>query len=228
MSRDETQRAQTPPAASKPADAFGQGEPPVGFVVEGWSRLLAYLVVAIVIGYTVMMPFFGLVLAFAGAAYLRAGDVHARRHTGGLLRLLAGPLTAPLDLLRGSAGAFVSLPYAAVVAVLLPPAIMAASAFDVEVHPLVGAAWGAGAASYVLLAAPGVRVPRRQLVRVFRALAGEPRSIAVIGAALCALALAALAGAIALQPSFAPVYELENSITQALSRFQDSVHQRVS
>jgi hypothetical protein len=210
------------------SEPSGAGEQSVDLVIEGWARLFTYLVIAIVAGCTVVMPFPGLLLALAGSAYLRAGDVHTRRHPGGLLRLLAGPLTAPLDLIRGSAGVLIAVPYAAVAAVVLPLAIMAASAFNVEVHPLVGAAWGAGAASYLLLAAPGVRVPRRHLVRVFRALAREPWLIAVIGAVLCALALAALVGAIVLRPSFAPMYELENSIVQALSRFQDSVHQRVS
>lgn len=228
MTRDETQRAQTPLPVSEPPGAAGEDEQSVEAVIAGWSRLFAYLVIAIVTGFTVILPFPGLLLALGGSAYLRAGEVHARRYRGGLLRLVAGPLTAPLDLVRGSVGVFVAVPYAVVVAVVLPFVIMAASAFDVEVHPLVGAAWGAGAASYMLLAAPGVRVPRRQLIRVFRAVAPEPRRIAAIGSVLCVLALAILAGAIALRPSFAPMYELENSIAQALARFQDSVHQRVS
>jgi len=201
---------------------------PAGSVVEGWSRLFTYLVIAIMVGITIAVPFLGLVLAVAGASYLRAGDVHARRHRTGLLRLLGGPLTAPLDLVRGVAGTLVSLPYAAVFAVILPLAVMAAGAVDVEVHPLVAAAWGVGAAAYVLMAGPGVRAPRRHLLRVFTALANEPHLIAVVGGLLCALALAALAGAIVLQPAFAPMYELKNSISQALSRFQDSIRQRVA
>jgi hypothetical protein len=196
-------------------------------VIEGWSRLFAYLVVAIVVGFTVVLPFFGLLLAIAAASYLRAGDLHARRHRGGLLRLLAGPLTAPLDLARGTAGTLVSLPYAAVFAVAVPMLVMSVAAVDIEVAPLVGAAWGAGAAAYVMLAAPGIRVPRRQLVRVFVAFAGEPRRFAVAGLLLCALALAAVAGAIVLQPRFSPVYELKNSIAQQLSQFQHSVRRHV-
>jgi eukaryotic-like serine/threonine-protein kinase len=105
---------------------------------------------------------------------------------------------------------------------------MATAAFDVEVHPLVGAAWGAGVAAYVVLAAPGVRTPRRHLIRVFTALAYEPRRIAAVGGLLCVATLAVLAGAIALGPSFSPMYELKNSIAQELSRFQDSIQQRVS
>src|SRR4051794_38692265 len=84
-------------------------------VVEGWSRLFAYLVVAIVVGFPVVLPFFGLLPARAAASSLRAGELHARRHGDeGLLRVMAGPLTAPLDLLRGAAGTLVTLPYAAV------------------------------------------------------------------------------------------------------------------
>lgn len=197
-------------------------------VIEGWSRLFAYLVVAIVVAFTVVLPFFGLLLAIATASYLRASDLHARRHNGGLLRLLAGPLTAPLDLLRGTAGTLVTLPYAAVFAVALPMLVMSVAAVDVQVAPLVGAAWGAGAGAYVMLAAPGIRVPRRHLVRVFVAFADEPRRIAVAGVLLCALALAAVAGAILLQPRFSPVYELKNSIAQQLSQFQHSVRRHVS
>jgi hypothetical protein len=196
-------------------------------VVEGWSRLFAYLLVAIAVGCTVVLPFFGLLLAIATASYLRAGDLHARRHRGGLLRLLAGPLTAPLDLLRGTAGTLISLPYAAVFSVAVPMAIMCVAAADIRVPPLVGAAWGAGAATYVMLAAPGIRVPRRQLVRIFTAFADEPRRIAVAGVLLCVLALAAVAGAIVLQPRFAPLYQLENSIARELSQFQHSIRQQL-
>jgi hypothetical protein len=197
-------------------------------VVEGWSRLFAYLVVAIVVGLTVVLPFFGLVLALAAASYLRAGALHARRHDDGLLRLVAGPLTAPLDLARGTAGTLITLPYAAVFAVAVPLLIMTVAAVHVQVAPLIGAAWGAGAAAYVVLAAPGVRTPRRHLVRIFTALAAEPRRIAVAGVLLCVLAPAAVAGAIVLQPRFSPVYELENSIAQELSNFQHSVRQHAS
>jgi eukaryotic-like serine/threonine-protein kinase len=198
-------------------------------VVEAWSRLLSYLVIATVVGVTVVFPFFGLLLALAAASYLRAGDLHARRHEGGsLLRLLAGPLTVPLDLVRGTAGTLVSLPYAAVFAVAVPLLIMTAAVVHVQVAPLVGAAWGAGAAAYVVLAAPGVRAPRRQMVRVFTAFADQPRRIAVAGVLLCVLALVAVAGAIVLQPRFSPIYELKNSIAQQLSQFQHSARRHMS
>jgi hypothetical protein len=218
MTPDDTHAAAQHRADASTADA----------VVEGWSRLFAYLVVAMVATFTVIVPFAGLVLAIAGASYLRAGDVHSRRHGSGLLRALAGPLTAPLDLLRGTAGTLVSLPFAVVPAVAIPFAAMAVAAVNIEVHPLVGAAWGAGAGAYVILAAPGVRAPRRHLIRVFTALAHEPRSIAVIGLVLCVLALATMAGAIVLRPTFSPMYELKNSITQELFEFQHSVRHRVS
>lgn len=218
MTPDDTDAAAQHRADTSTADA----------VVEGWSRLFAHLVVAMVVTFTVIVPFAGLVLAVAGASYLRAGDIHARRHGAGLLRSLAGPLTAPLDLLRGTAGTLVSLPFAAVPAVAIPFAAMAVAAVNVQVHPLVGAAWGAGAVAYVVLAAPGVRAPHRHLVRVFTALAHEPRSIAVVGLVLCVPALASMAGAIALQPTFSPMYQLKNSISQELSEFQQSVQHRVS
>jgi eukaryotic-like serine/threonine-protein kinase len=217
MTPDETHAAARPSAADN--DALDP-------VIEGWSRLFAYLVVAIVVSFTVIVPFAGLVLAFAAASYLRAGDVHVRRHRAGLLRVLAGPLTAPLDLVRGAVGTLVSLPYAAVPAVAVPCAAMGVAVLDVKIKPLVGAAWGAGAAAYVILAAPGVRAPRRHLVRTFVAFARRPGRIAVVGVLLCVLTLALVAGAIVLQPSFAPIYELKNSIAQELSRFQHSVQLR--
>lgn len=197
-------------------------------VVEGWSRLFAYLTVAIVAGFAAVLPFFGLILALAGASYLRAGDLHARRRRrSGLLRLLAGPLAEPLDLVRGTAGTLVTIPYAAVLAVAVPLLVMLGAAANIEVAPLVAAAWGAGAAAYVLLAAPGITGPRRQLVRVYTALAGEPRWLAVAGTLLCGLALGAVAGAIVLPPSFSPMYELENTLVAKLTQFQHSVHQHV-
>jgi eukaryotic-like serine/threonine-protein kinase len=198
-------------------------------VVEGWSRLLSYLLVAIVVGVTVVLPFFGLILALAVASYLRAGDLHARRHErSSLLRLLVGPLTQPLDLVRGTAGTLLTVPYAAIFAVAVPLLIMSAAAAHVQVAPLIGAAWGAGVAAYVVLAAPGVRAPRRQLVRIFKAVAGEPRRIAVAGVLLCVLALVSVAGAIVLQPRFSPIYELKNSIAQQLSQFQHSAGRHTS
>jgi eukaryotic-like serine/threonine-protein kinase len=197
-------------------------------VVEGWSRLFAYLTVVIVAGFAAVLPFFGLILALAGASYLRAGDLHARRRRrAGLLRLLAGPLTEPLDLVRGTVGTLLTVPYAAALAVAVPLLVMLGAAAHVEVEPLVAAAWGTGVAAYVLLAAPGVTGPRRQLVRVFTALAGEPRWIAVAGTVLCVLALGAVAGAIVLPPSFTPMYELENTIAAKLSQFQHSVHRHL-
>src|SRR6476469_930328 len=106
MTRDDT-----PETVSVPPYTDAQS---VDSVIEGWSRLFAYLVVATAAGFAVMMPFPGLLLTLAAASYLRAGDLHARRHSGGLLRLLAGPLTAPLDLIRGVIGTLVTVPYAAV------------------------------------------------------------------------------------------------------------------
>ena len=210
-------------------DAAGRpGRGTVDAVVEGWSRLFSYLIVAIVAAFAVILPFPGIVLAIASASYLRAGDVHARRHGASLLRLLAGPLTTPLDLVRGTAGTLISLPYAAVPAVVVPLAAMATAALHIQVDPLVGAAWGAGAAAYVILAAPGVRAPRRQLFRIFTAFAQGPRRIAAAGVLLCALTLVSVACAIVLHPEFAPMYELKNSIAQELASFQRSMRRTVA
>lgn len=218
MTSDETPAV----PARRPAD-----EHSADAVVEGWSRLCAYLTVATVAGFAAVLPFFGLLLALAGASYLRGGDLHARRRRCGLLRLLAGPLARPLDLVRGTLGTLVTLPYAAVFAVAVPLLVMLGAAANIEVEPLVAAAWGVGAAAYVLLAAPGVTGPRRQLVRVYTALAADPRRIAVAGIVLCGLALAAVAGAIVVSPSFTPMYELENTIAAKLSQVQHSVHRHL-
>ena len=218
MTSDETPAV----PARRPAD-----EHSADAVVEGWSRLLTYLTVAVVAGFAAVLPFFGVLLALAGASYLRAGDLHARRRRSGLLRLLAGPLAAPLDLIRGTLGTLVTVPYAAVFAVAVPLLVVLGAAANVEVEPLVAAAWGAGVAAYVLLAAPGVLGPRRQLIRIFTALGADPRRIAVAGFLLCGLALAAVAGAIVLPPSFTPMYELENTLAAKLTQLQHSVHRHL-
>lgn len=215
MTWDETQEA----VGVRPS----AGDPALDSIIQGWARLFAHLVVVVVVTVAIVMPFAGLAFALAVGAYLRAGDAHVRNRRAGLLRVLAGPLAAPLDLLRGTVLALVVVPYAAVAAVAVPLLIVAVGAVGVKIYPLVAAAWGAGAGAYVLLAGPGVRTPRRYLVRLFTAVAAEPRRIAVIGWLLCPLTIAAVAGAIVLQPRFGPMYELKNSIAQELTRFQNSL-----
>ena len=86
-------------------------------------------------------------------------------------------------------------------------------------------AWGLGAAVYVLWAGAGVRAPRHQMTRLFAAVAAEPSRIGLVGVMLCLAATAAVVAAIGLRPSFAPTYQLMDSLTVHLTLLQDSFHQ---
>lgn len=195
-------------------------------VVHGWSRLFAYLLIAIVVSVTIIVPFVGLLIAVPGVILLRAGDLKFRRKEEvGLLRLLFGPFFAPFALVGGVIGTAITLPYAAVFAVGIPLGCMALAAFGIWPDPLTCVAWGLGASIYVLWAGPGVRAPRHQLIRVFSVLAAAPWRIGLVGAVLGLAAIGAVVAAIWLRPSFAPTYELMDSLTVHLTRLQDSFHQ---
>jgi eukaryotic-like serine/threonine-protein kinase len=199
-------------------------------VVDGWSRLFTYLLIASVVAVVIAIPFVGLLIALPGVIVLRAGDLKFRRRDDrvGLLRLLFGPFVAPFALLGGLVGTVLTVPYAAVFAVGIPLGCMALAAFGVRPDPLTCVAWGLGAAVYILLAGPGVHAPRNQLTRLFAALAARPWRIGLVGVVLCLTATAGVVAAIGLRPSFAPTYQLMDSLTVHLTRLQDSIHQHTA
>ncbi|RSN67864.1 hypothetical protein [Actinomadura sp. WAC 06369] len=170
-------------------------------VAQGWARLLAAMVVVIAVGAAMMMPVVGLVLSLAAVTWLRAVTaVSFRDWTLAFGRTLA------------------TVPYAAVCTVAVPPALLAATVFGIEIDALAACAFGAGAGAAVLWTAPGVRGPRRRLERMFLRIAGSPRTIAGLGAVLAALTLAAVVGALSLTPSFAPMYGLAGWLESTLDR----------
>ncbi|MEV5831695.1 hypothetical protein AB0L25_39645 [Spirillospora sp. NPDC052242] len=170
-------------------------------VARGWSRLLAAMVVVIAVGAAMMMPVAGLALSLAAVTWLRAVTaVSFRDWTLAFGRTLA------------------TVPYAAACTVAVPPALLAATVFGVEIDALAACAFGAGAGAAVLWTAPGVRGPRRRLERMFLRIAGSPRTIAGLGAVLAVLTLAAVVGALSLTPSFAPMYGLAGWLESTLDR----------
>ncbi|MEU9023574.1 hypothetical protein [Actinomadura sp. NPDC048394] len=195
-----------PPPAAEPAAAepvARTGEPAVA---QAWARLLAATVVVIGVGVAVMMPIAGLLLTLAAVTVLRA---------------------ATSDTVAGRAWALgrtaLTVPYAAALAVAVPLGLAAASVIGGEIDSLGACSFGAGAGAAVLWTAPGVSAPRRQLERMFAAVAGSPRRIAVAGVALGVLALLAVVGAMSLTPSFAPMYGLQSTLERAMDRLQNAV-----
>ncbi|WP_262403025.1 hypothetical protein, partial [Actinomadura sp. CNU-125] len=170
-------------------------------VAHGWARLLAAMVVVIAVGVAMMMPIAGLVLSLVAVTWLRAVTAVAFRDWA-----LAFGRTAA------------TVPYAAAFTVAVPPVLLAATVFGMEIDSLAACAFGAGAGAAALWTAPGVRGPRRSLERMFLRIAGSPRRIAVLGAVLALPTLAAVAGALSLTPSFAPMYGLASSLEGTLDR----------
>jgi serine/threonine protein kinase len=203
-----------------------RGVPAAGLAVApAWSRLFAYLVVATVVSIAIMMPIVGIVLAVAAVFVLHAGDAAAERPgaSTGALGLLTAPLAAPAALLRGAMVTALTIPYAAVFAVAITLMLVSLVTVGLQPNVLGACAWGVGASVYVLWAGPGVHAPRRQLMRVFGAVAPEPRRIALVGVVLGTVAFVAVVGAVSLTPSFAPMYGLQNMLSSSLERLQTAI-----
>ncbi|GGV43828.1 hypothetical protein GCM10010182_80510 [Actinomadura cremea] len=188
-----------PPAAGPRMDAGADGRRLA--VAPGWARLLAAMVVVIAVGVAMMMPIAGLAVSLAAVTWLRAVTAVSFR-----------------DWALAFGRTLATVPYAAVCTVAVPPALLAATVFGVEIDSLAACAFGAGAGAAVLWTAPGVRGPRRRLERMFLRIAASPRTIAALGTVLAVLALASVAGALSLTPSFAPMYGLAGGLESALDR----------
>jgi serine/threonine protein kinase len=229
-----------PPAGTSPAGTSPAGAPTAGAptavaaeapadgrlaVVSAWSRLLTYLVVATVVSIAIMMPIVGIVLAIAGVFALHAGDAAAARtdRDAGVFRLLLAPLSTPAALVRGAGLTALTLPFAAVCTVVVTLLLVSLVVVGLEPNVAGACAWGVGAGVAVLWSGPGVRGPRRQLIRLFAAVAPGPRSIALMGGVLGVLAFAAVAGAVSLTPSFAPMYGLQNTLFSSLDHLQSAL-----
>ncbi|MGK5558716.1 hypothetical protein ACSNOI_44650, partial [Actinomadura kijaniata] len=64
---------------------------------------------------------------------------------------------------------------------------------------------------------------RRRLEEAFLGLAESPRRIAVAGVALGLLAFAVIVASVSWHPSFTPLYGLQSSVENTLSRIQISL-----
>lgn len=190
-------------ARTAPAAALALG--------PAWSRLFAVLAVVIVIGVAIMMPIAGIVLATGGVFALRLAD------TAG------GGTPDPAAAARALARTALTLPYAAIFTLAATLGLVSLVTLGAHTDSLTACAWGAGAGAAALWAGPGVRAPRRQLERLFGAIATEPRGIALVGVGLGVLAFLAVVGAVSLTPSFAPMYGLQSSLVNSLDRFQNAL-----
>ncbi|MCP2339879.1 hypothetical protein [Actinomadura rupiterrae] len=176
-------------------------------VVRGWARLLAVLVIVILGSAAVVMPVVGVAASAVAVLLLRVA--FARGAVGRL----------------GALGRTVlSLPYAAVFAVVVPLMVAGLAAVSVELSPLGACALGAGTGTIALWTAPGAGGARRALERAFEPLAWRPGTVAAAGLVLGVLSLAGLVAAMSLTPSFAPLYGLQSTLEATVSRIQNSLH----
>ncbi|TDB92130.1 hypothetical protein E1266_25285 [Actinomadura sp. 7K534] len=173
-------------------------------VARGWARLLAAMVVVIAVALAVIAPIAGLLLTLGAVTLLRAAWEPSR----------------PLALGR----TLLTVPYAAAATVAVPLGLVAVSAFGGEIDSLSAAAFGAGAGAAVLWTGPGVSAPRRQLELMFLPVVRRPRRLAAAVAVLGGLALLAGVGALALTPSFSPMYGLQGSVEGTMDRLQTAVN----
>lgn len=176
-------------------------------VVRGWARLLAVLVIVIAGCAAVVMPVVGIAVSAFAVAVLR---IARARGNVGRLEALGRTL--------------LSVPYAAVFAVVVPLMVVGLAAVDVELSTLGAGALGAGTGTIALWTAPGAGGARRALESAFEPLAWRPGTVAVAGLVLGVLTLGGLVAAMSLTPSFAPLYGLQSSLEATLSRFQNSLH----
>ncbi|NKZ07778.1 hypothetical protein [Actinomadura latina] len=201
--------AEAGPGAARTSEPVS-GEAPEMRVALGWARLLAAMVVVIAIAVAIIAPVAGLVLSFAAVTLLRPAGTPESRGARGWAAALGRTL--------------LTVPYAAVLAVAVPAGLAAVSAVGGRIDSLTACAFGAGAAAAVLWTAPGVRGPRRGLERMLLPLARRPRLVAAAAVCLGVPALLAVAGAMTLGPSFAPMYGVQQTLESSMDRLQHAVN----
>ena len=191
--------AQTPPARPAPATpqagSAERARPP---------GLVAAAVMVIAIAVSVMLPVAGTIGALAVITLLRAGDraqsaLTVRRSVRGpsAADFLVGVLTAPWAIARSLLTLVLLAPVAALfAAVVFVGTLVFTSANSVAMAG--GYAAGAAVACYGL--GPGSAAPRRQLNRIFGAVARTRGPVAVLTLVMTCLAIAAVVTA-ASQPS---------------------------
>jgi hypothetical protein len=188
------------------------GTPPPGVSAEparrpplGVYKLQAYLGILAASGLSAVLPFLAGMGTLAAAWYLRAGDAAARGRTV--------PARTAGDLLRAPARAKVratalvppTLAYAVLAASLIGGALFVRGRLEPGAGSGPIAKGAAFAFAYVTLAGPGALGPRRQLVRLLSAAAGDRRRAAYASLAFGVLVAAAVYAAWSLPSSWWPL-----------------------
>jgi hypothetical protein len=172
------------------------------------SRLLGLAAMVIAIAVSVMLPVAGAIGALAIITLLRAGDraqsaLTVRRSVRGpsAADIVVGVLTAPWAIARSVLTTALLAPLAALVAavVFVGTLVMTTAAST----PLAGA-YAAGAAVAFYGIGPASAGPRREMNRLFRAVARTRASSAVVTLVMFCLAAAAVAAAAANPPLYWP------------------------
>jgi hypothetical protein len=172
-------------------------------------RLLALAALVMAVGVSVILPVAGTALILAVIALLRAGDraqsgLAARRSVRGprASDVLVVALSTPWTLARSVLVAMLAAPFSfAIAGVVAVVAIIVARGTQL---PVIGA-YAAGVFTALSCLGPGSRAPRRQLNRVFNAIA--PTRLAAVAAVLVLGSLAAALVSLAMikAPVFWPV-----------------------
>ena len=172
------------------------------------SRLLGLAAMVIAIGVSVMLPIAGTIGALLVITLLRAGDraqsaLTVRRSVRGpsAADVLVGVVTAPWAIARSVLTLALLAPLAALVAAVTFVATLIMS--PTGSVPLAGA-YAAGAAVAFYGIGPASARPRRQMNRVFRAVARTRESWAVVTLVMFCLAAAAVAAACSQPPLYWP------------------------
>ena len=172
------------------------------------SRLLGLATMVIAIAVSVMLPIAGTIGALAVITLLRAGDrassaLTVRRSVRGpsASDILIGVVTAPWAIARSLLTTVLILPVAALVAsaALVVTLIMTTP----DSLPLAGS-YAAGAAVAFYATGPGSGGARREMDRLFGAVARTRGAAAIVTLAMCCLAAAAIATAAAQPPLYWP------------------------
>ena len=200
--------AAPPASAVRPAVPGPQAGSAQGAQRARPSRLLGLATMVIAIAVSMMLPVAGTIGALAVITLLRAGDrassaLTVRRSVRGpsAADILIGVVTAPWAIARSLLTTVLILPVAALVAMAaLVVTLIMTSANSL---PLAGS-YAAGAAVAFYATGPGSAGPRREMNRLFGAVARTRASAAIVTLAMCCLAAAAIATAAAQPPLYWP------------------------
>ncbi len=153
----------------------------------GVYRVIGSLMILIAIVVCAVLPLTGVVMVVLAAWYLRAGDsaVRSGRFTvRGAGDLIVAPARAPGSVAVSTIMLVPVLTYAGIAAGLAGAALSAESILARDLASETITSLTALVFGYVMLAGPGLKAPRRQLVRLLSAVAPDRRATALTGAAI--------------------------------------------